>query len=209
MESQKNVVDDKTIKPPNNLISDISSVQINSRYKFKRVYWKHKTLLYPDNEPLIEIVSKFVAEWNLFLKDQDFIIFAQKLLKAGHLPNLFKIILTVDNGNIFKRIWNNYWIKKYGINSENIIQYMNNDEWRLVLTNFFIGSSQWITSWLPIGFISDLTSLLKKSQISAPSSKNPTENNSKISREPTSSSILEQTEVSRSLEGSHAVDTLK
>lgn len=120
-------------------------------YKIKHIKWKQKDLLYPDVEPILAILSDIGNEYQTAFPeegDAKFLEFAQKLFEKKVLPRLFTLILVPDNGNPFRSLLNKYWMKKYKIDASNVINFMTTAQWKQVLADFFIESSQWIQSWL-------------------------------------------------------------
>ena len=154
-------------------------------YVIKGIHWRERTLLYPDYEPVIEIVNELSTL--LKAEDQNFLVVAQQILKRGYLPHIMPIIIELDNRG-YRLIIN--WIQRkiFGIDTANIINYMSEDEWKPVLADFFIKSSQWMMNWLPIA--SDLGSqiLSKTSPSPDASSKKENQNSSTIKPVPNSSS---------------------
>lgn len=129
---------------------DVPILKTKSIYKIKYIHWRQKDLLYPDVESLLAIVSELGDEFNAnFTKEESkFFQFAQVLLEKKMLPRLFALILEPANSNPIRTLLNKYWMKKYNLNAGNVIDIMTTAEWREVLADFFIESSQWIKSWL-------------------------------------------------------------
>jgi len=137
-------------------------------YIIKHIKWKQKELLYPDVEPILAILSDLGDDYqkSFSAEDANFLLFAQNLFNKKVLPRLFAIILVPDNGNPIRTLLNKYWMKKYKLNSGNVIDVMTTAQWKQVLADFFIESSQWIASWLHSSGFLELTNSEKNSNSS-------------------------------------------
>ena len=119
-------------------------------YKIKHIKWKQKELLYPDVEPMLAILSDLGDEFKSSFEGDEskFLEFAQKCFEKKVLPRLFALILMPDSSNIVQYCINQMWMKYYKLDAGNVINVMTTAQWRQVLADFFIESSQWIQSWL-------------------------------------------------------------
>jgi hypothetical protein len=111
------------------------------RYIFKHIFYCQHELTYGEDILVKEILGELAETISGDIKFGEAI---ERLIEKKIPPRLMAIILKPYQPTIIHGLWNAFWLGRYKLTSDEIINKMKNSEVMEVLGDFFLLNTKWM-----------------------------------------------------------------